>query len=165
MIVSLIVAMAENRVIGMDGKMPWHLPGELELFKRRTMGKPVIMGRKTWESLGRALPGRANIVITRQPGYLAPGGHAAASLSAALALAEDLAGGAIEAMIIGGAEIYAQALPLARRIYLTEVHAAPEGDVLFPEFDPAEWRETERRDFPGEGEAPSFSVTVLERTA
>ncbi|NQV48242.1 MAG: dihydrofolate reductase [Rhodospirillaceae bacterium] len=159
MLVSLIVAMADNRVIGLDGKLPWHIPAELKLFKETTLGKPIIMGRKTWESLGRPLPGRDNIVITRNPGYRAEGAKVAGDLDSALRLA----GGCDEAMIIGGAEIYNLALDRVDRMYLTEVHLMPEGDAQFPYFDPGSWRQTRSRDFPGDGEIPAYSVTVLDR--
>ena len=118
MIVSLVVAMAENRVIGRDGGLPWHIPGDLKLFKKTTMGKPIVMGRKSWESLGRPLPGRPNSVITRDRNYRAEGAHVADGLQAALALAEELArqSAVDEIMVIGGAEIYRLALPIADRL-------------------------------------------------
>ncbi len=157
--ISIIVAMAEGGVIGLDGGMPWHISADLKHFKAVTMGKPIIMGRKTCESIGRALPGRTNIVITRQADYVAEGMAVANSLDAAL----DLAGEAEEAMIIGGAEIYRAALPGAGRIYLTEVGGEPEGDVYFPRFERGEWEETEREAFPALGDAPAYSFVVLER--
>lgn len=163
---ALIVARADNGVIGREGGLPWHLSGDLKFFKAQTLGKPVVMGRKTFQSIGRPLPGRPNLVITRDRGFRAEGIEVFADTQAALARARALAAesGADEVMIIGGGQIYAETLPLARRVYLTEVHAAPEGDTLFPELDPAEWREV-RRDAPvsgGEGQ-PDFSIVVLER--
>ncbi len=136
--ISIIAAMAENGVIGRDGQLPWHLKADLQRFKRLTMGHTIIMGRKTWESIGRPLPGRRMVVVTRQNGYQAEGVQVAASLDDALALAR-LAGDE-EAFIIGGAEIYRLALPLADRLYLTRVLAPVEGDTTFPEFDASHWR-------------------------
>lgn len=139
--ITLIVAVADNRCIGTDNAMPWHLPEDFAFFKAYTTGKPVVMGRKTWESLPRKpLPGRRNIVITRQAGYAAQGAETAADLSAALALCAD----APEIMIIGGAQIYAQALPAATDLRITEVRLHADGDAFFPEFSQQEWRETER---------------------
>lgn len=137
---SLIAALDRNRLIGAGGALPWRLPEDLRRFKALTLGKPILMGRKTWDSLGRPLPGRRNIVITRQPAWQAAGAEAAHSLEAALALCS----GAPEVMVIGGAEIYRQALPLARRLYLTEIDAAFTGDAWFPECDGCHWRETAR---------------------
>ncbi len=135
--ISIIVAMAENRVIGNQNRLPWHLPADLQHFKRTTMGKPILMGRKTWESLGRALPGRTNIVITRNSDYVADGGVVVHSMQEALRAAGD----AEEVMIIGGAECYRQALPQADTLYLTLVEGEFAGDALFPELAAAEWRE------------------------
>lgn len=137
--ISIIVAMAKNRVIGKRGAIPWYLPADLARFKRLTMRHPIIMGRKTHESIGRALPGRQNIVITRQEGYQAKGCDVVHSLEEALERAEG-----DEVFVIGGAEIYREALPLAKRIYLTGVDAELPGDVYFPEFDRRAWREVER---------------------
>jgi dihydrofolate reductase len=142
-ILSLIAAMARNRVIGIDNKLPWHLPADLQHFKATTLGKPMIMGRKTWESLPGLLPGRPHIVVSRDPGYVAEGAQVADSLEAAIALAGELAD---EAMIIGGANLYAQALPLADRLYLTLVDAELEGDAWFPDFDEDDWRLDARED-------------------
>ncbi len=165
MIVSLVVAMAENRVIGRDGGLPWHIPGDLKLFKKTTMGKPIVMGRKTWESLGRPLPGRPNIVITRDRNYRAEGAHVADGLQAALALAEELArqSAVDEIMVIGGAEIYRLALPIADRLYLTEVSLCPQGDAWFPEFDLQEWRQTCRSDFAEDNGAPAYTLVIYDR--
>ncbi len=142
--IALIVAMAENGVIGRDNRLPWHLPADLRHFKRLTLGKPVIMGRKTFESIGRPLPGRTNIVLTRQPGFAPAGVRVAASLDAALAMAEAQAraDGVDEVMVIGGAAVYAEALPRADRLYLTRVQLAVDGDARFPEPDPASWHRT-----------------------
>ena len=164
--VALILARADNGVIGRAGGLPWHLPGDLKYFKRITMGKPVVMGRKTYQSIGKPLPGRPNLVVTRDPDFRPEGVEVFAEVAAALDRAQDLAEktAAEEVMVIGGGQIYALTLALARRIYLTEVHAAPEGDTTFPDLDPAEWREV-RRDPPvsgGEGQ-PEFSIVVLER--
>jgi len=134
--ISLLVAMARNRVIGANGAIPWHLPDELKLFKKLTMGHHMIMGRKTWESIGKPLPGRTSVVVTRQKGYVAPGAIVAHSLDAAIAAA----GGDGEIFVIGGSEIFAAALPRAGRLYLTTVDATPEGDTYMPEFHPGEWR-------------------------
>lgn len=161
MIVSLIAAVGKNRVIGRAGALPWHLPADLHHFKALTMGKPIIMGRRTHESIGKALPGRHNIVISRNPDYRADGASVVASLAAALALAES--DGAAEAMVIGGAEIYTQALAQADRIYLTEVADAPEGDVFFPEIDAGQWRETVREAAPAEADRPAFDFVTLQR--
>lgn len=141
--VALIVAAAVNNVIGRDNQLPWHLPQDLKYFKAKTLGKPVIMGRKTYESIGRPLPGRPNIVVTRNSAWVANGTHVAANLKEALTLAEQLASNEPElqeAMVIGGAEIYKAALPLADKIYLTRIDVAVEGDALFPALDPEEWR-------------------------
>lgn len=158
--ISLIVARAENGVIGADGKLPWRIPADMKWFKANTLGKPVIMGRKTWESLPkRPLPERRNIVITRNATYRAEGAEVVPSLAAALALCA----GADEVMVIGGAEIYALALPQASRIYLTRVHASPTGDAHMPEFSSARWREVSCERHATEGGAPAFDFVVLER--
>lgn len=148
----LVVARADNGVIGSQGAMPWHIPGDLKRFKRITLGKPVVMGRKTFESIGKPLPGRHNIVLTRQQGWRAEGVTVVANLAEAIAAA-----GASEIMIIGGAEIYREALPSATRIELTEIHASPDGDTHFSELDPARWRETFRESGPG------YDFVTLER--
>jgi dihydrofolate reductase len=151
-LVSLIVAAAANGVIGRDSRMPWHLPEDLAHFKRLTLGHPVVMGRKTYESilaaLGKPLPGRTNIVVTRQAGFAAPGCIVAASLDAALAAA----GAAEEVFVIGGAEIYRLAFERADRVYLTLIDAAFEGDATFPALDPAFWREAEHENHPPAGD-------------
>lgn len=139
--VSLIAAVAANGVIGDNNALPWRLPEDLRRFKALTLGHPVIMGRKTFESIGRPLPGRRNIVISRNREYAAAGCEVAASLEAAL---EACRNGSDEVFIIGGAQIYAEALPLAQRLYMTEVHCAFEGDAHFPAFDRREWNEIQR---------------------
>jgi len=141
-VLTLIAAVARNGVIGIDNRLPWHLPADLKHFKTLTVDHTVIMGRKTWESLPakfRPLPGRRNIVVTRDAGYRAEGAAVALSLPAAIAAAESG-----EAFVIGGAELYAAALPLADRLQLTEIDAAFEGDTHFPAIDPRHWRETAR---------------------
>lgn len=158
--VSLVAAMDRRRLIGAAGRLPWHLPADLAHFKRLTLGKPILMGRRTFESIGRALPGRHNIVISRDPGFRAEGCTVAPSLQAGLAAS----GVAPEVMVIGGASIYAQALALADRMYLTLVEAELEGDVYFPAWDPREWREVDRRRFEPDGRnAYAYSFVTLER--
>lgn len=137
--ISLIVAQGLNRVIGCNNSMPWHIPEDLQYFKRTTMGKPVIMGRKTFDSIGRPLPKRPNIVVTRQPEWQADGVKVTNSLEQALSLAPTMCNSS-EIMIIGGAEIYRQALPLANRLYITQIKASFEGDAFFPEWDVTEWK-------------------------
>lgn len=160
MIVALVVAMGRNRVIGRDNALPWRLPADLRYFRAVTLGKPVVMGRKTHESIGRALPGRENIVISRDPDYRADGCIVLASLEAAYEHCRDRD----EVMVIGGASIYRQALPRARRIYLTEIGAEFAGDTVFPPLDTAAWRETRREDHPADGDNPyPYSFIVLER--
>ena len=163
---ALIAAVAQNRVIGRDGKLPWYLPKDLRYFRAVTMGKPVLMGRKTWESMNRPLPGRTNIVITRQAGYQAEGARVVPDLEGAIELAESIAmiDGVDEIMVIGGADIYRLALPRADRLYLTEVHAEVPGDVCFPAWDRAAWREVSREDeAPRDDDSHRYSFVVYER--
>jgi dihydrofolate reductase len=143
--VSIIVAAAENGVIGRQGQLPWHLPADLQHFKSLTLGHPMVMGRRTFESIGRALPGRTSIVMTGQPAWPAPAGVLVAhSLPEALALAAGQPGGE-DVCVIGGGEIYHQALPAADVVHLTEVHTTvPDGDAFFPALPPATWREETR---------------------
>ena len=165
---AIIVAAAENGLIGRNNALPWHLPGDLQYFKRVTMGKPILMGRKTFESIGRPLPGRTNVVITRNPDFSAEGIRVVESLAAALRLAEDIAlvDGVEELVVIGGAEIYREALPLAQRLYLTEVHSSVEGDAWLPDIDWADWREVQRERHAAEGNNPyDYSFVVYERRA
>jgi dihydrofolate reductase len=158
--VSLVVAMSENGVIGRDNALPWHLPADLAYFKTLTMGKPLIMGRKTYESIGRPLPGRRNIVLTRDAGFQAPGCDVCGSLERALELAAE----ADEVMVIGGSALYQSALGLADRIYLTEVHADIDGDTWFPELDRSRWQEVGReRHHADERNAMDYSFVTLER--
>ncbi len=138
--ITIIAAMARNRAIGMAGAMPWRLPGELQHFKAATMGKPIVMGRKTWESIGRVLPGRQNIVVTRNRDYRADGCLVVPSLSLAIKRAEG-----DEVMVIGGGQLYQQAVAIADRMVLTLVDCAPTADTWFPKWDDKEWRETRRR--------------------
>ncbi|APE30077.1 diacylglycerol kinase [Halomonas aestuarii] len=148
--VAMIAAMDRNRVIGVDNQLPWYLPEDLKFFKRITQAKPLVMGRKTYQSIGRALPGRLNIVVTRDPDFHADGVRVCHDLAAALTLADHQAtiDGVEEIMVMGGAEIYAQALPFASRLYLTEVDIEVEGDARFPAIDMGEWEEVQR--VPGE---------------
>jgi dihydrofolate reductase len=151
------LARADNGVIGKDGKLPWHLPADLKRFKAQTMGRPMVMGRKTFESFPGPLPGRRHIVLTRDTGWSAPGAEVAHSPEAALALAGD------EAAVIGGAEIFALFLDRADRIELTEVHLDAEGDATVPAF--TGWRETAREDHASESGRPAYSFVTLERSA
>ncbi|MDP9196578.1 MAG: dihydrofolate reductase [Pseudomonadota bacterium] len=163
-IISLIVAVADNGVIGNNNALPWTLKEDMRRFKALTTGKPVIMGRKTFESIGRPLPRRPNIVISRQPDFRPEGVRVCSSLSEAIRKAEPLAGPDGEIMVIGGSQIYTEALPQAQRIYLTEVHARPGGDVFFAIPDRGRWTESSREDHrAGEGETADCSFVVLER--
>lgn len=164
---ALIVAAAENGTIGRDNQLPWHLPGDLAYFKRCTLGKPIVMGRKTFDSIGRPLPGRPNIVVTRQADWRAEGVTVCNSLEQALAVATAMpeAQSAGEVMVIGGAELYRQALPLANRLYLTRVHAQIEGDAQFPAVNNAEWLLESEVRHSAEGSNPyDYSFIVLART-
>ena len=136
--ISIIVAASTNNVIGVQGDLPWKLSDDLKRFRQLTMGKPIVMGRRTWESIGRPLPGRQNIVITRRPGFEAQGCDVVTSPAGALVKAGD----AEEVMIIGGGQIYEQFLPKAGRLYLTRVHAEVDGDAFFPEVDSDHWKLT-----------------------
>jgi dihydrofolate reductase len=160
----LVLARARNGVIGNNGALPWHLPDDLKRFKRMTVGKPVIMGRKTFESIGKPLPGRHNIVLTRDAGWRAEGVTIVPNLAEAVAAAGlDPRARADGIMVIGGAQIYAQALPSATRIELTEVDAEPEGDTVMPAFDPARWHETARETHPATDGQPGFAFVTLNR--
>jgi dihydrofolate reductase len=158
--ITLIAAMARNRAIGLDGRMPWHLPAELQHFKRFTLGKPIVMGRKTWESLGRPLPGRQNIVVTRQAAYRAEGVDVVNALEQAIEIADGQ-----EVMLIGGGELYRQALPLATRMILTRVDCEPKADTWFPEWNPAEWRAREEHYASDDRNAFAFAIIELERVS
>ena len=160
MLISIIVAASTNNVIGKDGGLPWRLPEDLKRFKQVTMGKPMIMGRATWESIGRALPGRQSIVLTRQAGFVAKGCDIATTVEDAL----QLAGDAEEVMVIGGGHVYQQFLPQAGRVYLTRVNATIEGDTFFPEMDDNLWKVLGRENFPASGEREhAFDILTLER--
>ncbi len=155
-IVAIVVAMASNRVIGRAGKLPWHIPEDLRRFKAITMGKPMIMGRRTFESLPGLLPGRRHIVLTRDPEWRAEGAEVAHDIGGALALA-----GEPEVMVIGGAEIFRMFLPIADRIELTEVHADVEGDTFMPPFDKGKWSESYRETHVAKEGRPAFSFVQL----
>ena len=164
--IAAMVARAANGCIGRNNKLPWYLPNDLKYFKRVTFGKPIIMGRKTWESLKGPLPGRANIVISRNVDYQAAGARLVGTLEEAMTLANDIAliDGVDEAVIIGGSEIYRLALPHIERLYVTEVHAVVEGDAFFPELDGTQWQEVGREDFSAEGANPyDYSFVVYQR--
>jgi dihydrofolate reductase len=162
---ALIAALARNRVIGHGNKLPWHLPADLAHFKAMTLGKPVIMGRKTWDSLGRPLPGRLNLVLSRQPGLALDGAEVLPTLERALQRAEQWAReqGASELMLIGGAQLYGQALDRAERLYLTRIDASPEGDAFFPAFDEALWQRTASIEHPAEGATPGYAFESWSR--
>ncbi len=164
--VVLVAAVAENGVIGADGGMPWRLKSDLAHFRALTINKPVVMGRKTWQSIGRPLPHRTNIVITRDPHFAAHGAIVVPSFEAALDAArkDAEARGTDEIMVIGGSDIFLAAMPLADRLEITHVHAAPAGDVRFPPIDPAVWTEVSRRRQPGgPDDSADFSVTAYLR--
>lgn len=157
---SIIVAMAKNRVIGANNAIPWHLPAELKLFKAITMGHHIIMGRNTWQSIGRLLPGRTTVIVTRRRDYCVPGAIVADSLDAALAACRN----DDEVFVIGGAQLYAAALPCADRIYLTQVDADVKGDTLMPPFDLAQWRERLAQAFSADAQNPyDYKLTVYDR--
>jgi dihydrofolate reductase len=154
----LVAAVAANGVIGADGRLPWHLPEDLQHFKRLTLGHPIIMGRKTWESLGKALPGRENIVITRTPGYEAPGAAVARSLEAGLALCA----GEPVVFIIGGHGLFEQSLAFASGLVLTEIHRDYAGDTYFPDFDRSRWRQAQREQHTS-ADGTKFDFVLYER--
>lgn len=164
----LVAAIAENGVIGRDGGMPWRLSSDLRRFRARTWGKPIVMGRKTFRSVGKPLPGRTNIVVSRDGNFSAPGVIVAPHLHAALAVArgDALRRGAEAIVVIGGADIYAQTLPMADRLDVTLVKARPEGNVRFPPIDPQVWRETERSEQPaGPNDSADVAFITYERAA
>lgn len=159
---SIIVAVADNGVIGSANQLPWRLPDDMKRFKALSMGKPILMGRKTFDSIGKPLPGRLSIVISRQPGLEIPGCRVVSSVDAAIAAAQP----APEIVIIGGAEIYRQALSRVQTIHLTRVHAVIEGDVMFPKLAEQEWREVAKEYHPAdERHAHAFTFSTLERVA
>jgi dihydrofolate reductase len=163
----LVAAVAENGVIGRDGGLPWRLPSDLRRFRAITLGHPVVMGRKTYDAIGKPLPGRTNIVVTRDTAFAARGVISAPSLEAALTVARGDAyrRGVCRIMIIGGADLYSQTIGHARRLEITRVHARPAGDSTFPAIDPAQWRETERCEYPaGPDDDAAFTTLSYEST-
>jgi dihydrofolate reductase len=163
---AIVVAIAENGVIGRDNALAWHQRTDLKRFRTLTLGKPMIMGRKTFASIGKPLPGRETVVVTRDAAFSSPGVHVAHGLPEALCLADEIAGrmGADEIPVVGGAEVYRMALPLADRLHLTLVHASPEGDVSFPPFDSADFIETWRESHPaGPNDEHPFTFMDLQR--
>jgi len=157
---SIIAALAENRVIGRDNRLPWHLPADLAHFKRLTMGRPIIMGRRTWESLPGLLPHRTHIVVTRDRDYRVEGGFVVHSIAQAV----EFAGDAEEIMVVGGANLYAQTIPLASRMYLTYVHQWVDGDSVFPDYEQSEWYEAACEDHAADERNPfPYSFVTLER--
>jgi dihydrofolate reductase len=162
----LVAAVAENGVIGRDGKLPWRLRSDLKHFRAVTLGHPVVMGRKTYDAIGKPLPGRTNIVITRDPAFVADGAVMTPGLDAALDVArgDALRRGVSEIMIIGGADLYRQTIDRAVRLEITLVHARPQGDSVFPAIDLACWREMQRREHPaGPDDDASFATLIYER--
>lgn len=163
--VALIAAVADNHVIGKDGGMPWRLSTDMRRFRQLTMGKPIVMGRRQWDTVGKALAGRANLVVSRQPGLTLPDAEVLPSIDAALARGREIAAssGVFEVMVIGGGEIYAQTIAEADRLYVTHVHATPEGDTLFPPIDPVTWREVSREAVPsGDRDSAATDFTIYE---
>ncbi|HWK49593.1 MAG TPA: type 3 dihydrofolate reductase [Steroidobacter sp.] len=159
---SIIVAVADNGVIGSGNQLPWRLPDDLKRFKALSLGKPIVMGRKTFDSIGRPLPGRLNVVISRQPGLEIPGCTVVTSIDEAIAVAQP----APEIVIVGGADIYRQVLPQVQVIHLTRVHASVAGDVVFPKLEEHEWREVAKEYHPpDERHAHAFTFSTLERVA
>ena len=157
---SIIAALSENGVIGRDNRLPWHMPADLAHFKRLTMGKPIIMGRRTWESLPGLLPHRTHVVITRDRTYSVDGGHLVHSPEEAFALVGD----AEEMMVVGGAKLYAQTIPLASRMYLTLIHGNFDGDTVFPDFDAVDWKEVSRERHAADGHnAYDYTFLTLAR--
>ncbi|HHM04346.1 MAG TPA: type 3 dihydrofolate reductase [Gammaproteobacteria bacterium] len=158
--IALIAAMGENRVIGLENRLPWHLPADMAWFRRHTLGKPVLMGRKTFESIGRPLPGRCNIVVSRDPAFHPEGVLVAPDIEKALGAA----GSSGEVMVIGGASFYRQLLPRAQRLYLTLVHGRFDGDAFFPEYRAQDWREIFHADHEADDDNPwSYSFLILTR--
>lgn len=156
----MIAAMANNRAIGIENRMPWHLPADLQHFKRLTLGKPIVMGRKTWESLPGLLPQRPHVVVTRDKDYAAKGATVVHSIDEVMGVVGDVP----ELMVVGGAHFYQQMLPLAERLYLTEVDVEIEGDTFFPEFDRGEWREVNREPHASDEKNPfDYTYVTYER--
>ena len=163
--IAAIVAAADNDVIGHNNALPWNLPADLAHFKRTTMGKPILMGRRTFESIGRPLPGRTNIVLTRDSSFGAEGARIVHSLEAAFDLAETTAliDGSDELVVIGGAEIYALALPKVVRLYLTRVHSTPPGDAYLPHLDWTDWKEVDRKHLESSNDHPGCTFLTYTR--
>jgi dihydrofolate reductase len=164
--IALIAAVAENGVIGSGGEIPWRLPSDFAFFKRTTLGKPVVMGRKTFESIGKPLPGRSNLVITRQPGYQPEGVEVFSAIDAALKRAREIAArdGVDEIMVMGGGEVYRATIATADRLYITHVAASPEGDAHFPPIDPEVWEVDRTLDIARtERDSAAFAVKVYRR--
>ena len=159
--ITLIAAMGKNRAIGMKGRMPWHIPAELQHFKKATMGKTIVMGRKTWQAIGRPLPGRQNIVVSRNPDFQAKGVDVATSLEDAAAKSES-----DEVMIIGGGQLYTLALPLAKRMVLTLIDIEPEADTWFPKWDEQGWSKTSEKHYPVDDNSElAYQIIELSRIA
>jgi dihydrofolate reductase len=156
--ITLIAAMGKNRAIGLDGRMPWHLPAELQHFKRATMGKTIVMGRKTWQAIGRPLPGRQNIIVSRNAGFVAAGAEVTDSLTTAVELSE-----AEQVMVIGGGQLYALALPLARRMILTLIDIEPRADTWFPRWQDDQWEQTKEQSFGANNNNLAYSIIELRR--
>jgi dihydrofolate reductase len=156
--ITLIAAMGKNHAIGLDGAMPWHLPDELQHFKQATMGKAILMGRKTWQSIGRPLPGRQNIVISRNPSFSATGAAVAGSLSNAIEIAE-----VDEIMVIGGGQLYTLALPLAQRMLLTLIDIEPSADTWFPKWESGQWKQVKEQHFQAD-EKNKLAYRIVELT-
>lgn len=158
--ITLIAAMGRNREIGLAGQMPWHLPAELQHFKKATMGKSIVMGRKTWQAIGRPLPGRQNIVISRNAGFKAEGAEVVSSLQQALEQSNS-----DEIMVIGGGQLYELALPIAQRLILTQIDIEPEADTWFPQWKQGEWRAVHMQDFAAdESNSLAYRIIELQRT-
>ncbi len=161
MLITIIAAMDRNRLIGDGDQLPWRLPADMRRFRALTMGKPIIMGRRTHESIGSALPGRKNIVLSRDPAFESPGCVVVGDLDAALSIYTD----ADELMVIGGAQLYAEAIPRTHRMHLTLLDGSFSGDTWFPDYDPRQWREISREDHPADADSPcTFSFVDLEKS-
>ena len=157
--ITLIAAMGKNREIGLDGEMPWHLPAELQHFKRATMDKAIVMGRKTWQAIGRPLPGRQNIVVSRNAKFEAPGAGVVCSLEQALKQSNSQ-----EIMVIGGGQLYELALPMAQRLILTRIDIEPEADTWFPQWDQDEWQTMAVQEFAADESNPlAYQIIELHR--
>lgn len=165
--VAMIVAMAQNRVIGVDNQLPWYLPEDLKFFKRMTQAKPLVMGRKTFASIGKPLPNRLNIVVTRDTAWAHPGVKVCHSVQEALALADQQATieAAEEVMVMGGGDIYSQALAFAQRLYITEIKVEVEGDTRFPDLAASQWQETQRQSGTPQPGQPDYDFVIYERLA